>query len=89
MLRACASVLVFTLLASPLLACPYCESDVGKEVAAGIFNDDFAHNALLTLLPVPLLLFIVALIHFGFPWPRRRSQQPRTNIADATQDAMP
>ena len=54
-----------------LLACPYCGSEIGKRVWAGIFNGDFWINAGLTLLPVPVLLGIVALIHFGLPWPRK------------------
>lgn len=51
--------------------CPYCDSDIGEEVAAGIFNGDFWLNGALTLLPVPALFLIVALIHFGPPWPFR------------------
>ena len=55
------------LAASPgrLLACPYCGSEVSERVWAGIFNGDFWLNAGLTLLPVPILLAIVALIHAG------------------------
>ncbi|TWT51555.1 hypothetical protein [Allorhodopirellula solitaria] len=49
-------------------ACPYCDSDVGREVAAGIFNGEFAFNAVLTLLPIMVLMVIVAAIHFGTPW---------------------
>lgn len=52
-------------------ACPYCQSEIGQEVSAGIFNGDFWRNAVLTLLPVPVLLLIVAAIHFGFPSPRQ------------------
>lgn len=57
--------------ASPVWACPYCDSDVGREVAAGIFNDSFALNAFLTLLPIAVLLMIVWLIHSGVSWPTR------------------
>lgn len=46
-------------------ACPYCESDVGREVAAQIFNNEFAINAAMTVLPFPLLLGLVAAVHFG------------------------
>ena len=64
-------------------ACPYCDSDVGKQVSAGIFNGDFWTNALLTLLPLPLTLLIVALIHFGFPGRQRRAQPGRNRPQDA------
>lgn len=63
---------------APAWACPYCESDIGNEVAAGIFNDDFAINALLTLLPIPILLLIVCVLHFGFPFPKRSSKRSAT-----------
>lgn len=58
------------------LACPYCESEIGQQVYAGIFNSDFALNAALTLIPIPILSLIVALIHFGKPW--RTSKSPRS-----------
>ena len=57
-----------------VLACPYCQSETGRLVSAGIFNSDFWLNALLTLLPIPVMLLIVGLIHFGLPWPGRRVQ---------------
>ena len=56
-----------TVAASKVHACPYCDSDVGKAVSAGIFNEDFALNTTLTLLPLVVLLTIVWLIHSGFP----------------------
>lgn len=40
----------------------------------GIFNDQFWENVLLTLLPFPILLAIVALIYFELPWPRKQAQ---------------
>lgn len=52
------------------LACPYCDSEIGREVKAGIFNGDFALNVALTLLPIPILLIVVGVIHFGMPRPR-------------------
>ena len=51
-------------------ACPLCESETGERVRAGIFGDDFGSNLAVTLLPFPLFLGIVALIHFGPPWAR-------------------
>lgn len=54
------------------MACPYCDSEVGRRVSAGIFNSDFWANTFLTLLPIPVMVLIVALIHYGLPWPTRR-----------------
>jgi len=48
-------------------ACPYCQSDLGREVAARIFNQDFAWNGLLVLSPLFILLGLVLLIHYGWP----------------------
>ena len=62
-------IAIATVMARPAWACPYCDSDVGREVAAGIFNDTFALNAVLTLLPIAVLLTIVWLIHSGISWP--------------------
>lgn len=59
-------------------ACPYCDSEVGRRVSAGIFNSDFLANTFLTLLPIPVMVLIVALIHYGLPWPTRRDP-PRQN----------
>jgi len=28
--------------AQNVIACPYCNSEIGQDVAAGIFNEDFA-----------------------------------------------
>lgn len=59
-------------------ACPYCDSEVGRQVSAGIFSGDFWTNTVLTLLPIPVMLLIVALIHFGLPWPTRREPPPQS-----------
>lgn len=62
------------IVAPEALGCPFCESEIGKQVEAGIFNDDFARNVLATLLPFPILLGIVTLIHFGLPWSRGKGE---------------
>jgi hypothetical protein len=56
-------VTIFT--ADFAVACPYCNSEVGRQVRASVFNDDFWINSLLVISPVPILLAIVALIYFG------------------------
>jgi hypothetical protein len=54
---------------APAPACTVCESETGRRVRAGIFNDEFGTNLILTLLPFAILFGIVALIHFGRLWP--------------------
>ncbi|TWT90352.1 hypothetical protein Mal64_07410 [Pseudobythopirellula maris] len=72
---------IATVMASPAWACPYCESDVGREVAAGIFNDTFALNAVLTLLPITVLMAIVWLIHSGVSWPKGVLRSARSSVS--------
>jgi hypothetical protein len=50
------------------MACPYCETEIGKQVRTGIFNGQFWSNVTLTLLPLFVLLGIVALIYFDLSW---------------------
>ena len=66
--------LVLTLAAAVSAApgCPICSTGTGQQVRAGIFDGNFARNAVATLLPFPFLLGTVAAIHFG--WPQRRRQ---------------
>jgi hypothetical protein len=59
--------------ASPAQACPLCDSATGTRVRAGIFDSSFGYNLLATLLPFPVLLGIIALIHFGPPGVKDRS----------------
>ncbi|HAH47852.1 hypothetical protein [Gimesia sp.] len=67
-------LIALTVTVLPVEACPYCESEIGKEVAAGIFNDDFALNALLTLLPVPIFLSIVYVMYSGMPFSKNNTK---------------
>lgn len=61
-----AALIVFAW-ATESAACAVCRTDRGKEVRAGIFNDQFGPNLAMTLLPFPVLIAAVALIHFGPP----------------------
>jgi hypothetical protein len=74
------SLIVILLNLPAAAACPFCESETGQQVKAGIFNDHFWLNVLLTLLPFPILLAIVALIYFDVPW---RWKQTRTSAKAA------
>jgi hypothetical protein len=48
-------------------ACPVCDTGTGEQVRAGIFNENFAGTLVAVLLPFPILLACVAMIHFGWP----------------------
>ncbi len=53
------SLIVLGLNVASAAACPFCESETGQQVKAGIFNDHFWRNLLLTLMPFLLLLAVV------------------------------
>ena len=73
MRRAGWCVVAVLVCASTASACPFCESETGQQVKAGIFNDHFWSNVLLTVLPFPILLAIVALIYFDVSWPWKQA----------------
>ena len=60
-------VVFLSLTAAPTQACPVCDSETGKHVRRGLFNEDFGKNLLMTVLPFPILLGIVAVIYYGPP----------------------
>ena len=63
----CAAFVVAPALFAPAAgACPVCHSETGKQVRAGLFDENFASNLFGSLLPFPIFLGIVAAIH-GFP----------------------
>lgn len=49
------------------LACPFCHTETGEQVRAGIFDQDFGKNLVMTLLPFPIFAGIVLLLHSGVP----------------------
>ena len=51
--------------ASGALGCPVCDTGAGDQVRAGILDENFGRTLLTVLLPFPILLGVVALIHFG------------------------
>lgn len=59
--------------ATTAMACPFCVTETGQQVRAGIFNEYFWANLMVTLLPFPVLLAAVAVLYFGPPWPLRAS----------------
>jgi hypothetical protein len=54
-------------LVMPAAACPVCDTGTGQQVRAGILDDSFGRTLLAVVLPFPLLLAVVAGIHFGWP----------------------
>ena len=63
----CAAIVIAPAFFTPVAsACPICHSETGKEVRAGIFDENFAFNLFGSLLPFPIFLGIVAAIH-GLP----------------------
>ena len=75
------SSLVVLSVLPPASACPYCETETGRRVQSGIFNDQFWSNVALTLLPLFVLLGIVALIHFDLSWLWSKTQGDQSSPA--------
>lgn len=46
-------------------ACPVCDSALGQEVRAGIFDGRFALTWLEVIAPFPILALILAAMHWG------------------------
>jgi hypothetical protein len=57
--------------ASSVTACTICDSENGRRVRAGIFDEHFGYNLFATMLPFPIFLAIAAAIYFGFPFGSR------------------
>ncbi len=45
-------------------ACPLCNTETGQQVRAGIFGEDFWPTMLTVLSPFPVLLIVLAAMHF-------------------------
>ena len=71
-LRACRAVGLYLLAGAALLggapaaACTICDSEVGVEVRAGIFDGDFGLSVLATVLPVAVCAGVGAAL---YAWP--------------------
>lgn len=84
----CAGAL-FVASASTAKACPYCDSAIGRQVAAGIFDASFFWNAALVGLPIPVLLALVLLIRFGPPLPKLSASSPLHPLRTEATDERP
>lgn len=61
----------------PASACPVCDRETGRQVRAGLFDEDFGFNLLATSLPFVVFLGIAAAIHFELPL-RKSTASTRT-----------
>lgn len=52
-------------------ACPVCDTFTGQRVRAGIWDEHFWHNFLLTVSPFAVFAVIIVLLHRGVPFTRR------------------
>jgi hypothetical protein len=57
---------VGVVVAGRAFACPLCTTGTGELVRAGIFDGNFVATMLGTVAPFPVLLAIVAALHFGW-----------------------
>lgn len=57
--------------ASPISACPVCQTDAGQRVRDGIFNNEFGGTLLAMALPFLVIAAVVGLIYSGPPWESR------------------
>jgi hypothetical protein len=57
---------VGVVVAGRALACPLCSTGTGELVRAAIFDGNFGATMLATVAPFPVLLAIVAALHFGW-----------------------
>ena len=59
-------------------ACLVCETFTGQRVRAGIWDENFLNNLLLTALPFVVFAGIIVLLRFGIP-----SRRPVKSVAAA------
>lgn len=52
---------------SVVLACAVCDSELGRQVRAGVFNSGFAPTTLAVLAPFPFFLLAIVLVRFALP----------------------
>ena len=67
---------------STALACPVCNEPLGQQVRAGIFDESFGSNLIVTLLPFVIFLGVVAAIHGGEPRAIEQSSPTTPDPAD-------
>lgn len=78
-------VTLFIAVSSPpaARACPVCDLETGRQVRAGIFDQEFGMNLIATALPFVVFLGIVAGIHLsGGPRVSAAPPSPETDPTD-------
>jgi hypothetical protein len=66
-IRGLAAVALLPLLPAIASACAVCDSELGRQVRAGVFNSDFVPRVLAVLAPFPLFLVAIGLVRFALP----------------------
>jgi hypothetical protein len=69
--RRCAVTLTWMLIATPVQACPVCDTERATALRRALFGETFVRNTTYTLLPFPVLGAFVSLIHL---WTSRSSR---------------
>jgi hypothetical protein len=84
MRNAAAVAILVLILGAPCGACPVCDTGTGRQVRAGILDENFGRTLLAVALPFPVLLAVVAVVHFG--WPPFRHQNIPPNEGEPRRD---
>jgi hypothetical protein len=78
-----AGAAAFLASASTSAACAVCDSELGQQVRAGVFNVDFAPTTMAVLAPFPLFLLAVALVRLALPRLMAPSVRPPAYVVRA------
>lgn len=65
-LRSCVALVVLVRSATAY-ACPVCDTETGRAIRDGIFDQDFFSNVCMTLAPFPIMLVLVGVMHISLP----------------------
>ena len=65
-------------------ACPLCNTPTGQQVRSGIFDHDFGMTLLTVLAPFPVLVLVLAAMHFGLPRFRKGKSTTSADIQPPT-----
>jgi hypothetical protein len=58
-------------------ACPVCDSEQGRQVRAGVFDEGFAHNTLETIAAFPVVVGVIVALYAALPNPHRAQDGDR------------
>ena len=87
LLRVLSIAIAWSLSTTSAVACPFCDSVTAERVRAGIFDFDFLYHVAATLAPFPILIGLVAFIHFsGMPASSKQTSGSKRNFPAAPSD---